>query len=258
MSIKYSPDVEQWRGLVDKHVRLAGKNPADVDKYLWVISGESGGRADALGDNGVAYGLFQIHGAESIPTRPQGYQLLDPEYNIWFAVNQLSWADWGENNLFEGRPFGALGLNPYPGNAEPGTLSAPGNSGGGILPSIPVPGFVRDAAGKIWPDAIDVPGVGRGIATSIPGGGVVYAVGEKLFDVGGNVIGSVGGGLDAVKTSAIAIGKAFGWLLDPHHWFRLFFVFGGFVLFLAGLYVYVRGDKVGSDMSSAGKVAAFA
>lgn len=259
--MEFAPEVEQWRPIVKKHADAAGKGDL-VDKYLWIINYESGGNPGAIGDGGVAIGLTQIHSNQSIAGRPMEYELLDPDFNIWYAINHLDFGAWGENNLFEGQPFGALGNHPFPGsegtapgNSNPGTpaTNVSGSSGG-----IGVPGWVKDAAGKVWPDAINVPGVGKAVAYSVPGGGIAYLAGETLFDIGGRAIGSVKGGLDAVKTAAVTVGKAFAWLLDPHHWFRLFFVTGGVVVFFAGLYVYVRGDKVTGDVANVGKVAAVA
>ena len=111
----YSPAVEKWRPLVEKYFP-----PELVDKALYVIQGESGGNATITGDGGNAIGLFQIHHGGSISGRPDAEVLLDPEQNIKYAAKQLgaasgNWAAWGENNLYEGKPFGALGNNPYPG-----------------------------------------------------------------------------------------------------------------------------------------------
>jgi hypothetical protein len=46
-------------------------------------------------------------------------QLYDPETSIrLFAevVYSVGWGDWGEGRLYNGRPFGALGNHPYPGD----------------------------------------------------------------------------------------------------------------------------------------------
>ncbi|MCZ2111285.1 MAG: lytic transglycosylase domain-containing protein [Dehalococcoidia bacterium] len=122
----YSPEVERWRPLVEKYFP-----PELVDKALYVIQHESGGNPGAVGDGGAARGLFQIQDNRNFPTRPDAAYLDDPENNIRFAAQQLgaangNWGDWGEGRLFEGKPFGALGNNPYPGDG--GTPTLPGSS----------------------------------------------------------------------------------------------------------------------------------
>lgn len=253
MTIQFAPDVERWRSTVAKYA------PANlVDKYLWIINYESGGNPNAIGDNGVAIGLTQIHSSDSIANRPTAAELLDPEYNIWYAVNHLSFGDWGEGRTYNGQVFGALGNHPFPGDGatqsgNAGTANAPGSPG--VLadfPSVPgagklrdvtgwafdgVSGVVRDASGKIVPD-------------------VVSDAAGNIFDRTGKAVGKIGDAAGSVGSALGKIAKAFVWLLDPHHWFRLFFVFGGVTLFFAGLYVYIRGDKAISDAATIGKVAA--
>jgi len=65
------------------------------------MMGESGGRAEAVGDDypiaGVyapSYGLFQIRG---LPGRPKKEQLLDPEFNVKYAADmwrKQKWQPW--------------------------------------------------------------------------------------------------------------------------------------------------------------------
>ncbi len=65
----------------------------------------------------------------------------------------------------------------------------------------------------------------------------------------------------AAQTSAAFFAralKALGWLLDPHHWFRLFFILAGGTMIGIGAYLFVRGDNAVSDIENAGKVAALA
>ena len=120
--ITFPPDVERWRATVAKY-----SHPQFIDKSLWVIQHESGGNPAALGDYDpvrkiyAAIGLYQIQSAVNFPGRPSSEQLLDPEFNIKYACEALgagrgNFADWGENNLYQGAPFGALGLYPYPGD----------------------------------------------------------------------------------------------------------------------------------------------
>lgn len=121
----YSQAVEQWRG------PLSGLFPAsEIDKLLHVIQYESGGRPDAVGDNGASYGLFQSQS-------PRG-SIQDPTAQIQDAFRryqQRGYKDWGENNSYQGKVFGALGNHPYPGGT--------GGGGGGEAPgSAPTaPGF---------------------------------------------------------------------------------------------------------------------
>src|SRR5690606_10074558 len=116
--MQFPPEVERWRSLVAKYFP-----PELVDKALWVIQWESSGNPGAVGDGGYARGLFQIQDGRRWPGRPGPDALLDPETNIKFAAQNLgaasgNWRDWGENNLYQGQPFGALGHHPFPGNTS--------------------------------------------------------------------------------------------------------------------------------------------
>jgi hypothetical protein len=128
----FAPEVERWRPLVAEHV------PASlVDKALWTMNGESGGNPDAIGDDGFAVGLFQIHCSLAFAERPDADWLRDPENNVRYAAQQLGMARgdfsaWGEGTagLPEWDPatgyglFGALGRNPFPGEAWFATAAA--------------------------------------------------------------------------------------------------------------------------------------
>ena len=115
MAMEFPPSVERWRTLVAKYFP-----PELVDKALYVIQHESNeGDSSAVGDNGVAIGLFQIQSSERFPGRPTKDQLLDPEFNIKYAAQNLGaasgkWTDWGEGATYQGSKFGALGNNPFP------------------------------------------------------------------------------------------------------------------------------------------------
>ena len=123
--LTFSPQVERWRSLVAKYV------PSNlVDKVLWTIQGESGGNEEAVGDNGVAIGLLQVQDNTRFANRPSKEELLDPEYNIKYAAEQLGMAGgnfsaWGEGSTYEGKPFGALGNNPFPGDVSPVPAGGP-------------------------------------------------------------------------------------------------------------------------------------
>lgn len=77
--------------------------PADqIQNAYNVMKGESGGRADAVGDNYPidtgngpetipSYGLFQIRG---LPGRPAPQQLVDPEFNVKYAADLYKHSGW--------------------------------------------------------------------------------------------------------------------------------------------------------------------
>src|SRR5512138_1484570 len=102
--MQFAPSVEQWRSTVEKYV-----DPAYVDKFLWAMNYESGGNASAVGDNGVAIGLMQIQNDHAFLGRPTTEALLDPEYNIAYAANELgagkgNFGAWGDGVLYQGKP----------------------------------------------------------------------------------------------------------------------------------------------------------
>jgi len=113
----YSSNVEQWRALVSKYFA-----PEDVDKALYVIQGESGGNPTIAGDGGNSIGLFQMNMGGGLGTGSTAEQLSDPEYNIRLAAQAVyggsGWKPWGEGATYQGKPFGALGNNPYGGPAN--------------------------------------------------------------------------------------------------------------------------------------------
>lgn len=114
--MQFPPAVERWRSTVAKYFP-----PELVDKALYVIQGESGGDPNAVGDGGSARGLFQIQDSRNFSSRPDAAFLDNPENNIAYAAQQLgaaggNWSAWGEGTTFNGKPFGALGNNPYPGD----------------------------------------------------------------------------------------------------------------------------------------------
>lgn len=74
----FPPEVEQWRATVVKYFR-----PEDVNKALYIIMKESGGRNVPQTGGGPARGLFQI---ELGAGRPTEQELLDPEFNIKYAA----------------------------------------------------------------------------------------------------------------------------------------------------------------------------
>lgn len=121
----YPDTVERWRPLVAKYFK-----PEDVDKALYVISGESGGNPGAVGDGGDSGGLFQLN-AGGLGAGMTNDQKFDPETNIRVAAQAVyggsGWRPWGEGTEIYDYPydpatgkgyFGALGHNPYPGGSS--------------------------------------------------------------------------------------------------------------------------------------------
>lgn len=128
----YPANVERWRPIVAKYFR-----PEDVDKALYVINGESGGNPTIAGDGGHSIGLFQMNMAGGLGTGSTASQLSDPEYNIKLAAQAVyggsGWGPWGEGTSYQGKKFGALGNNPYPGTNAREEIS----SGVSTVPNAP-------------------------------------------------------------------------------------------------------------------------
>jgi hypothetical protein len=168
-----------------------------VDKALYVINGESGGNPTARGDGGAAVGLFQIHHNGSIQGRPDASTLSDAEANIKYAAQQLgaangNWSAWGENNLYNGKPFGALGINPYPGGPVNGRASV----AGGVKTQAPTqtaPAKTKPSIGSFLGTTI------KGIGATIGAAQTAQAKSQKLsrftggYEPVGNFKDDVGG-----------------------------------------------------------------
>jgi len=130
--VQFPPLVERWRSLVAKHFP-----PNAVDQMLWVIQHESSGNPSAVNSSSGAAGLAQI-----LPAAHGSGNWTDPETNIAYAAKlykQSGWKPWGgDGNLYNGKPFGALGFNPFPNSIKYGNTPGPPNAGGGgggrILP----------------------------------------------------------------------------------------------------------------------------
>lgn len=235
---KFSPSVEKYRAYVEEFW------PAGTwDKALWTMSGESGGNANALGDEGRAIGLFQI---QTGPGRPNADQLADPVFNIRYAAYLYKaagnkWTDWGgDGALYNGKPYGALGNHPFPGDNELGG----GQTGGSVPATFGLPGV---PSGFSFPDITDFNPLDP---LGITGIGNPF----NLFTSPADIASSVTDIANTVKTTATYFIKIMAWLVDPHHWFRLFFIIGGSIMVGFGLYLYVRGDAAINDAVSAVKV----
>lgn len=103
----------------DLRAKVAAVFPANVvDKVMYLINGESGGNPEAVGDSGAAYGLFQSHYVPKGSTVDE--QIADAHrlYQADLANGGTGFGDWGEGRLYNGKPFGALGNNPYQGGSN--------------------------------------------------------------------------------------------------------------------------------------------
>jgi hypothetical protein len=136
MAGPYSPQVEQWRPLVEKYFP-----PEHVDKALFVISKESGGRSIPQIGGGPGTGLFQVEHGGAHPGRLSQQQLLDPETNVRVAAqmpgkNWNQWTDWGEGVTYQGKKFGALGNYSYNNPVSNRVSYEPGgNTGSTAMPT---------------------------------------------------------------------------------------------------------------------------
>lgn len=125
----YKPEVERWRQQAWDHMPPQLKNRADagrlLDKYLYVMQGESGGRDTVMHDGGNGYGLM----ADRVSRTPVGSSADTQIKNAWKLVanNPDKWTDWGEGSLYQGKPFGVLGATPYGGSIKPPSV---GDAGG--------------------------------------------------------------------------------------------------------------------------------
>ncbi len=132
----YSPQVEKWRKQVWDSMPQQLKSRPDaamlLDKSLYVMEGESGGSDTVPGDGGAAYGLYQSHYI------PAGSDATTQINDMWRMVsnNPDSWTDWGQNATYQGKPFGALGRTPYPGDSGGGPAGAIGNSVVNTIPGM--------------------------------------------------------------------------------------------------------------------------
>lgn len=244
--MQFAPDVERWRSTVAQYF------PANlVDKALWTINYESnGGDPHATGDSGVSIGLFQIQDNQRFAGRPTAAQLLDPTYNIWYAATQLgaskgNWAAWGEGTNGQSGQFGALGDHPYPGDST-GSVATP--AAGSAIP-VGWPSWLNPS------NLPDIPGpFGWKNIPLFPGlpitGGSLPTPSNPLKPITG-----VTDSLTSIANVFGVIGTGFVWLLDPHHWFRLFAVGAGILLVLSGLYIYVRGTAAVGDVRHVATVA---
>lgn len=122
---------QRWRDLVAKYFK-----PEDVEKALYVIDHESGGRADAVGDNGASHGLFQLND-NGLGSGMSVADRLDPEKNIATAAKAVyggsGWKPWGEGALYQGHAFGSLGNNPYGGGSAVNGRAEDAPSGGSTV-----------------------------------------------------------------------------------------------------------------------------
>jgi len=96
--------VEKWRPLVAKYFEAD-----QIDNALKIMNAESGGNPKAHNLNHQtrdnSYGLFQINLYGGLAkSRPQGWQLLDPEFNVKYAAElqgKQSWKIWSTHKVLE-------------------------------------------------------------------------------------------------------------------------------------------------------------
>lgn len=227
--MQFAPVVEQWRPLVSQYV-----SPQYVDKALWIINYESGGQPYQAGDGGVSIGLFQIQDNQVFAGRPSKEQLLDPTFNIQYAatqwINHGDFTPWGEGVTYNGQPFGALGNHPFPAQQQPNP-----NAGDTTL---------------------GIPGTGVGIdVNNIP---VVGGAAATVLDANKAIVQGAVNAATASLGVLKMVGQGLAWLLDPHHWFRLFFIAAGVVLVIVGGHMYVRGNDATGDYRKFAEMGAFA
>lgn len=116
----YGESVERWRSLARETMPPALASRPDaarlLDKFMYVMQGESGGRDTVMHDGGNGYGLM----ADRISRTPVGTPARQQLANAWRLVanNPDKWTDWGEGATYQGKPFGVLGARPYKG--QPG------------------------------------------------------------------------------------------------------------------------------------------
>ena len=139
----YGASVERWRDLARETMPpgLASRPDAArlLDKFMYVMQGESGGRDTVMHDGGTGYGLM----ADRITRTPVGTPAKQQLANAWRLVanNPDKWTDWGEGALYQNKPFGVLGARPYDGS---GTLSTSG-SGADTGPAVAASGLTASA-----------------------------------------------------------------------------------------------------------------
>lgn len=128
----YSEGAERWRQEAYNTMPAALRARPDaemlLDKMVYVIDGESGGRDEVMHDGGAGYGLV----GDRIERTPVGTPARQQLINAWNLVskNPDKWTDWGEGTLYNGEPFGALGRAPYNSGGSSSTSTAKSGSAG--------------------------------------------------------------------------------------------------------------------------------
>lgn len=181
--MRFPEAVEQWRPAVRQYFR-----PEDVDKALWVINYESSGNPAAMGDGGSSQGLFQLN-TRGVGAGMSAAHRFNPYKNIEAAAKAVyggqGWKPWGENNLHNGKKFGALGNHPFPGSQASGPG---GQTSGRAMTSFALPvnqGRITQTFGPTN-EKLDSGGVNKGIDVSVPVGTSVQAVTNGTVVSAGN------------------------------------------------------------------------
>ncbi|MFW6031378.1 MAG: peptidoglycan DD-metalloendopeptidase family protein, partial [Myxococcota bacterium] len=113
--MNFPPAVEQWRPIIKQYFK-----PEDVDKALWVVMHESGGSPAAVGDGGASLGIWQLNSrglGAGMSAAQRGNPIAATKRAAEAVYGGQGWKPWGENNLYKGKKFGALGNHPFPGSS---------------------------------------------------------------------------------------------------------------------------------------------
>ncbi len=123
---------------------------------------------------------------------------------------------------------------------------------------------VEDNTGKFVDPSRFLAGSAAGVPASGGGSGsggldipVSFPSIPNPLDGLSGIPGALKNGFDVVAAPFQKLAEVAIWLLNPQHWFKLFFIVAGTGLVAMGLYVYVRGTSgIESDVTTAGKLAA--
>lgn len=142
-------------------------------------------------------------------------------------------------------------------------LGVSGNTGNSTGPHLSYD--VQDPTGKFVDPSRFLAGSAAGVPASgggsSGGGGFDIPIGfpdiPNPLDSLSGIPGALKSGFDTVAAPFQKLAEVAIWLLNPQHWFKLFFILAGTGMVAMGLYVYVRGTSgIESDIQTAGKVAA--
>lgn len=130
-------------------------------------------------------------------------------------------------------------------------IGVSGNTGASTGPHLSYD--VEDATGQfIDPTDFLLPGTTN--PSNGGGGGFDLPLGLPSIP---NPLDEIQSGFGKLAAPLQKIAEVFIWVLDPHHWFRVFFILAGTGMIGLGMYIYFRGSQgVESDVTNAAKAAA--